>query len=70
MSQKGPEIISKQGLPGKDQIVQLDFCEKWVIAKQHINTFHVGIHSSKHIVDYLHVDLWGPANHDSHGENR
>ena len=67
MSQGGLNALSKQGLLGKDKIVDLSFCEPCVLAKQHRLSFKSGEHLSKNCLDYVHADLWGPEKFETHG---
>ena len=38
-----------------------DFCENCVFGKAHRAKFPKGVHRSKHVLDYVHTDLWGSA---------
>ncbi|KAH9669015.1 hypothetical protein KPL70_021617 [Citrus sinensis] len=61
MSIKGLQELSKQGLLGGDRIQQLEFCENCIFGKSHRSKFNKGEHMSKQVLDYAHIDLWGPA---------
>ncbi|KAH9697399.1 hypothetical protein KPL71_023589 [Citrus sinensis] len=61
MSIRGMQELSKQGLLCGDNIDELDFCENCIFGKAHRSKFTKGIHVSKQPLDYVHVDLWGPA---------
>ena len=61
MSMKGLQELEKQGLLYGDKMGSLDFCENCVFGKAHRAKFPKGVHRSKHVLDYVHTDLWGPA---------
>ncbi|KAH9762289.1 hypothetical protein KPL70_000762 [Citrus sinensis] len=61
MSIRGMQELSKQGLLCGDNIDELDFCENCIFGKAHRSKFTKGIHVSKQPLDYVHADLWGPA---------
>ena len=61
MSMKGLQELEKQGLLCGDKISNLDFCENCVFGKTHSAKFPKGVHMSKHVLEYVHADLWGPA---------
>ena len=46
---------------------KLDFCKYYVFGKQCKQIFKTGNHNSKHILDYIHYDLWGPSPTMSYG---
>ncbi|KAH9765484.1 hypothetical protein KPL70_001889 [Citrus sinensis] len=61
MSERGLRELSKQGVLGKDKIETLRFCEECVLGKSSRVKFSTGVHNSKGTLDYIHADLWGPA---------
>ncbi|KAH9723411.1 Integrase catalytic domain-containing protein [Citrus sinensis] len=61
MSIRGMQELSKQGLLCGDNIDELDFCENCIFGKAHRSKFTKGMHVSKQPLDYVHADLWGPA---------
>ncbi|GAV78417.1 gag_pre-integrs domain-containing protein [Cephalotus follicularis] len=61
MSERGLTILSKRGLLCGEQTTPLEFCEHRVIGKQSRVRFNIGTHSIKGTLDYIHSDLWGPA---------
>ena len=61
MSERGLVELSKQGVLGVDKIEPLKFCEDCVLGKSSKVKFSTGIHNSKGTLDYIHADLWGPA---------
>ena len=69
MSEKGLQILSKQGLLNGDKINNLDFCEHCIRGKQHRLSFQLGSHKSKAILEYIHADLWGPEKIATQGGN-
>ncbi|GAV82640.1 gag_pre-integrs domain-containing protein [Cephalotus follicularis] len=67
MSERGMKTLSKCGLLYREQTTSLDFCEHCVIGKQSRVRFNTGTHSIKDTLDYIHSDLWGPAQVPSKG---
>ena len=61
MSMKGLQELEKQGLLCGDKMGSLDLCENCVFGKPHRAKFPKGVHRSKHVLDYVRTDLWGPA---------
>jgi hypothetical protein len=43
------------------------FCEQCVFGRHKKVKFNTVIHESKGILDYVHVDLWGPSRKTSLG---
>ncbi|KAH9698599.1 hypothetical protein KPL71_024065 [Citrus sinensis] len=68
MSIKGLKELEKQGVLGKDKIEELDFCEDCVFGKSTRHSFKHSTSKSIGIIDYIHSDLWGPAQTSSLGE--
>jgi len=48
----------------------LEFCEHCVFGKQKRVSFSIVKHGTKGIVDYVHLDLWGPSRVPSFGGKR
>ena len=69
MSIKGLKELEKQGVLGKDKIEELDFCEDCVYGKSTRHSFKNSTSKSIGILDYIHSDLWGPAQTSSLGGN-
>ncbi|KAH9647652.1 hypothetical protein KPL70_025267 [Citrus sinensis] len=69
MSVKGLKELEKQGVLGKDKIEELDFCEDCVFGKSTRHNFKHSTSKSIGILDYIHSDLWGPAQTSSLGGN-
>ncbi|KAH9671238.1 Integrase catalytic domain-containing protein [Citrus sinensis] len=61
MSIKGLMELQKQGVLGDEQITELDFCEDCVLGKTTRSSFKSSTHTTCGILDYIHSDLWGPA---------
>ncbi|CAM9000445.1 unnamed protein product [Rhodiola kirilowii] len=70
ISHRGLTELGKQGILDKAVINDLPFCECCVLAKQHKLSSSAGVHLSKHVLDYVHADLWGPEGHETHGGNK
>lgn len=45
----------------------LEFCEHCLYGKQVCFSFLVAQHKSTKILDYVHLDIWGPSSVSSHG---
>ncbi|KAL2239854.1 UNVERIFIED_CONTAM: Retrovirus-related Pol polyprotein from transposon TNT 1-94 [Sesamum indicum] len=73
ISQKGLEFLNKEGILS-DNIDKLPFCDDCVMGKQHRVHFPAtpspNPSLSSCILDYVHVDVWGPSKEPTHGENR
>ncbi|GAV77771.1 gag_pre-integrs domain-containing protein [Cephalotus follicularis] len=67
MSERGMTILSKCGLLCGERMTSLDFCEHCVISKKCRVRFSVIMHSTKGTLNYIHSDLWGPAEVPSKG---
>lgn len=61
MSVKELQELEKQRLLGGDKISSLEFCENYVFRKAHRAKFPKGVHRSKCVLEYVHSDLWRPA---------
>jgi hypothetical protein len=66
ISDKGLQILKKQGAFGNDNIEKLSFCDYCILGKHNRLPFLPGMHKSVSILEYLHADLWGPANVPTH----
>lgn len=53
--------LSKHGLLYSDKIKDLDFCENCIFGKAHRIMFDKGMYKSKIVLDYIHSNLYGPA---------
>ena len=71
MSEKGLSILSKRGLLCGQSTGPLDFCEHCIFGKQKRVSFtSPAVHKTKGTLDYIHSDLWGPAQVQSKGGAR
>ncbi|KAK3002024.1 hypothetical protein RJ639_021170 [Escallonia herrerae] len=70
MSERGMDVLSKQGLLGSKKIEKLDFCEHCVFGKQCRVKFSRAVHTTKGKEDYILSDLWGPSTVPSKGGGR
>ncbi|KAL0321780.1 UNVERIFIED_CONTAM: Retrovirus-related Pol polyprotein from transposon TNT 1-94 [Sesamum calycinum] len=73
ISMKGLDFLHKNGIL-KEKPVEFDFCDECVLGKQH-NVHFPSPPSPKPtsfvcILDYVHADVWGPSNIETHGGNR
>ena len=46
---------------------QLEFCKFCVLGKKNRVSFKTSTHSSKDVLEYVHTDVWGPAEVESKG---
>ncbi|KAL2250110.1 UNVERIFIED_CONTAM: Retrovirus-related Pol polyprotein from transposon TNT 1-94 [Sesamum indicum] len=73
ISQKGLEFLNKEGILC-DKVDKLQFCNDFVMGKQHRVHFPAtpspNPSMSSCILDYVHVDVWGPSKEPTHGGNR
>nr|CAD1827360.1 unnamed protein product [Ananas comosus var. bracteatus] len=60
-------VLSKRGLLCGQNTVSLEFCEHCVFGKQKRVSFTKAVHRTKGTLDYIHLDLWGPASVPSKG---
>jgi hypothetical protein len=67
MSALGLAELSKRGLLDGCHAGTLDFCEHCVFGKHKRVKFCSNVHNTKNILDYVHVDSWGPSHITSHG---
>ncbi|KAH9668238.1 hypothetical protein KPL70_021339 [Citrus sinensis] len=70
ISEKGLKELEKQGVLGKEKIGSLEFCEDCVFGKSSRASFKRSNQKSENVLDYIHSDLWGPAQELSLGGNR
>ena len=59
LSQKGLDLLVKEGYLESKDIDTLEFCEDCVLGKAQKQSFKKGKHTSKGTLDYVHSDLWG-----------
>ncbi|KAH9646639.1 hypothetical protein KPL70_024932 [Citrus sinensis] len=67
MSERGMKILERQGVLGDDKIGPVEFCEVCVLGKSSRTSFKTAVHKTKGTLDYIHSDLWGPAQTTSLG---
>jgi len=70
VSEKGMNVLEKQGCFGQSKLGKLEFCEDCIYGKASRASFNKAVHRTEAILDYIHSDLWGPAKVTSHGGNR
>ncbi|ONK68536.1 uncharacterized protein A4U43_C05F12960 [Asparagus officinalis] len=70
MSERGLDILSKQGLLCGQKTSKLDFYEHCVFGKHHRVSFSTGVRRTKGTLDYIHSDIWGPFQVPSKGGAR
>ena len=63
------ELYSQKAF-GEDKFQPLEFCEHCVLGKAHRVRFSTGEHKKKGTLDYIHLDLWGPAQTATRGGAR
>ena len=61
IGEMGLKELEKQGVIGNDRIRNLEFCEYCVLGKSTRASFHRSTYKSKDKLEYVHSDLWGPA---------
>ena len=67
MSENNMAELSRRRLLDGQKTSKLQFCEHCVFGKQKRVKFSLGIHKSKGLLYYLHLDLWGSAKVSSMG---
>ncbi|KAG9454463.1 hypothetical protein H6P81_007367 [Aristolochia fimbriata] len=70
MSERGLNLLSKRGLLWGESTGKMVFCEHCIFDKQKRVAFSTGIHRKKGTLDYIHSDIWGPAQVVSKGGAR
>lgn len=66
ISEQGLKKLHKQGIIKSLNSCALPFCEACVLGKQHKLKFTLARHTTKKILEYVHVDLWGPYKVPTH----
>ncbi|KAI5338265.1 hypothetical protein L3X38_017536 [Prunus dulcis] len=59
--EKALQGLVRQGLLKGAKTCKLDFCEHCVLGKQTRVRFGTAVHQTKGIIDYVHLDVWGPT---------
>ena len=62
--------LGKKNLLGGDKLEPLGFCKQCAHGKTKRIKFENGIHQTKQIMDYIHLDLWGPSRTITHANGR
>jgi hypothetical protein len=60
------KLIKRELLVGCN-MSKLEFCEHCIFGKHKRVKFNASIHTTKGILEYVHVDLWGPSRKKSLG---
>jgi len=61
--------LHKRGLLKGVQSCKLDLCDYYVLRKQTRVLFKVAEHTTKGILDYVHIDVWGSTRDSSLGRS-
>lgn len=61
MIKKGLYYLDKLNVFSKDITSKLDFCEIYVLGKQHRLSFNSSLNETKFLLDYVHVNMRGPS---------
>ncbi|CAA7016274.1 unnamed protein product [Microthlaspi erraticum] len=62
MSFKNMQILVNEGTLKQKEVGKEVFCEHCVMGKSKRVSFETGKHDTKHVLDYVHADLWGSPN--------
>jgi len=63
--EKSMQVLIKQGLLKGAKTRKLEFCEHCVLGKKTKMKFGTVIHQTREILDYVHIDFWGPSKNTS-----
>ena len=66
IGERGMLELHKRNLLKRVKTCKLDFCKYCVYGKQHRVSFKTGSHTSKGVLDYIHLDVWGPISVSFH----
>ena len=61
MSERGLQVLMNCKLLPNLKTLNLMFCKHCIFGKQCTQKFNARSHVSKGILDYIHLDLWGPS---------
>ena len=53
--------LHKRNLLKGIKTCKLDFCKYCVLGKQNMVQFKTAMHKTEGILDYVHIDVWGPT---------
>ena len=67
--EKSLQALARQGLLKGAGTCKVEFCEHCVIRKKTKVKFGTTTHCIKGILDYVHIDVWGPTKTVSIGGN-
>jgi len=67
--EKSLQALAKQDLLKGANTCKLNFCEHCVIRKKTKVKFDTVTHYTEGILDYIHIDVWGPTKMASIGGN-
>jgi len=70
MSEKGLSLLGEKGLLKNMKKPCKEFCEHCVYGKAHRLKFSTSKHKSRGLLDFVHIDVWGPASVTSKGGSR
>jgi hypothetical protein len=51
-------------------VSNMPFCDHCVLGKHHRSSFSSSMHKTTKVLEYIHIDLWGPATNPTMGGNR
>ena len=61
VSEKDLEILQKREMIDGESFSKLEFCEECFMGKQTRVSFVEGKHDSRGVLEYVHMDVWGPT---------
>ena len=61
MSESGMRKLHKRNLLTEIKSCKLDLCKYCIMRKQCRMRFKTATHKTKGILDYVHLDIWGPV---------
>ena len=61
MSESGMSKLHKRNLLTEIKSCKLDLCKYCIMRKQCRMRFKTATHKTKGILDYVHLDIWGPV---------
>lgn len=62
VSEGGIQTLHKQGLLGKGNLKELEFCETCVLGKARRLRFSKSVNKTTEALNYIDSNFWGPAN--------
>ena len=63
--EKSMQALTKQDLLKGAKTCKMEFFEHRALAKKTKVKFDTAIHRTKGILDYVHIDIWGPSKNAS-----